>query len=105
MVLHSMDEFKGQQFYRPLTRTEIRLMTIRHPTIERIGEEYYQAIPISADCNTESENIKSMFNRIECQLEYALLEDGPEFAALSYVWGDPNDTVEIILNGKEFSVT
>ncbi|KAH8672584.1 heterokaryon incompatibility protein-domain-containing protein, partial [Tricladium varicosporioides] len=46
-----------------------------------------------------------MFNRIECQLEYVFLEDCPEFAALSYVWGDPNDKVRIILNGKEFLVT
>ena len=80
-------------------------MTIRHPTFERIGEDYHQAIHIPADCNTESEVIGYTFKRIECQLEYALLEDAPEFAALSYVWGDPNDTIEITLNGAEFPVT
>jgi hypothetical protein len=36
-----MDEFEGQQLHRPLTGMEIRLVTIRHPTIERIGKEYH----------------------------------------------------------------
>ena len=82
-----MDEFKSQQFYRPLTGTEIRLTTIRHPIIARIGEDYHQAV--------RTESFKSMFDRIECQLDYALLEVCPEFAALSYVWGDQNDKFKL----------
>ena len=99
-----MDEFKGRQLYRPLTGTEIRLVSIRHLTIERIGEDYHQPVHISTDCSTKTENTESILNRIECQLEHALLEDCPESAALSYVWGDPNDRVIIILDGKEFLV-
>lgn len=42
---------------------------------------------------------------IECHLEHVSLEDNPEFAALSYVWGDPTDPGTILLHGEEFSVT
>lgn len=33
------------------------------------------------------------------------LQDSPSFAALSYVWGDPMDTVDIIANGVPHRVT
>src|SRR5450759_2688628 len=42
---------------------------------------------------------------IQCSLKTANLDDGPEFKALSYVWGDPNDRQEIIVNGYVFMVT
>jgi hypothetical protein len=42
---------------------------------------------------------------IQCSLKTVNLDDGPEFKALSYVWGEPNDRQEIIVNGCVFMVT
>jgi hypothetical protein len=42
---------------------------------------------------------------VECSLENASLDDGPKFAALSYVWGNPSDTTLIRVNGEEFQAT
>jgi hypothetical protein len=43
--------------------------------------------------------------RVKCRLSVSSLEDNPEFAALSYVWGDPKVTEDIILNNEIFPVT
>lgn len=43
--------------------------------------------------------------QIACWLETASLDDEPEYAALSYVWGDPDDTTEILVNDVAFSAT
>lgn len=42
---------------------------------------------------------------ISCTLFKVSLDDRPRYDALSYVWGDPSDTRQIMVNGKEFSVT
>lgn len=42
---------------------------------------------------------------IQCELATVSLSDAPAFAALSYVWGDPNDTVEILVNEQPVNVT
>jgi hypothetical protein len=42
---------------------------------------------------------------IDCELSHVLLKDGPNFEALSYVWGSDNKTEKIILNGEPFDVT
>ena len=41
--------------------------------------------------------------KVKCKLSVSSLEDNPEFAALSYVWGDPKVTKDIILNNEIFS--
>ncbi|KAI1078102.1 major facilitator superfamily domain-containing protein [Whalleya microplaca] len=64
--------------YRALTGSEIRLIVIR------LG------LPDDP---------------IICKLEYASLDEHPVYCALSYVWGDPNVTKNIELNGKPFPVT
>jgi hypothetical protein len=43
--------------------------------------------------------------RLKCRLSVSSLEDNPEFAALSYVWGDPRVAEDIILNDEIFPVT
>ncbi|KAI8943339.1 hypothetical protein NX059_001356 [Plenodomus lindquistii] len=46
--------------------------------------------------------------RIECELiDYVLdeTEDQHLYEALSYTWGDPNDTVSIVLDSRPFEVT
>ncbi|KAJ0379854.1 hypothetical protein COL26b_002007 [Colletotrichum chrysophilum] len=43
--------------------------------------------------------------QITVTLEIASLKDEPSFAALSYVWGDPTITEEILANGHTSHVT
>jgi hypothetical protein len=43
-------------------------------------------------------------NQISCRLIYRSSLDGLQYEALSYVWGDTNDTVSILVNRKRFSV-
>ncbi|PVH83556.1 HET-domain-containing protein [Cadophora sp. DSE1049] len=42
---------------------------------------------------------------IRCSLDIVSLDEAPPYEALSYVWGDPNRTREITLDGKSFQVT
>jgi hypothetical protein len=42
---------------------------------------------------------------ISCTLQHAFLKDSPSFEALSYVWGDAQDTLPIFLDGHIFNVT
>ncbi|KAL8393648.1 hypothetical protein RB595_003401 [Gaeumannomyces hyphopodioides] len=42
---------------------------------------------------------------IDCKLHVVSLFDKPEFIALSYAWGDPTVTTEIIVNGAPFDAT
>ena len=47
----------------------------------------------------------SFSDPIKCTLQHAYLQDNPSFEAISYLWGDPKDTVPIFLNSHPFSVT
>jgi len=42
---------------------------------------------------------------VQCELETISLTNEPSYIALSYVWGDPIDTVPILLDGVEHGVT
>ncbi|CAM1509004.1 Fc.00g027430.m01.CDS01 [Cosmosporella sp. VM-42] len=42
---------------------------------------------------------------VNCSLRTVSLDDKPVFTALSYVWGDPAKSCEIILNGNRIGVT
>lgn len=42
---------------------------------------------------------------VECELIPASLKSHPKYMALSYAWGDPDDTAPIQLNGCQFDVT
>ncbi|KAM3082009.1 hypothetical protein ACMFMG_004468 [Clarireedia jacksonii] len=42
---------------------------------------------------------------IQLSLSAISLDDGPKYVALSYVWGDLDDTYQINLNGQAFQVT
>ena len=41
-------------------------------------------------------------DRICCTLEHARLDDGPRYSALSWAWGDADQTESIILQGQEW---
>jgi hypothetical protein len=47
----------------------------------------------------------SSSERIECKLAIFPLKDAPQYAALSYVWGDIKETAPITLNDTEVRVT
>jgi len=42
---------------------------------------------------------------LHCRLQHFQLETKPQYIALSYVWGNPNDTVQLQLEGHNFCVT
>ncbi|KAI1465519.1 HET-domain-containing protein [Daldinia caldariorum] len=42
---------------------------------------------------------------LECLLEHGDIGKSPPYEAISYVWGDPNDKVGIICNGKPLAIT
>ena len=42
---------------------------------------------------------------VECNMITCSLNDSPRYQALSYVWGDPNDTHKIRVNGQDVQVT
>ncbi|KAI1327107.1 HET-domain-containing protein [Xylariaceae sp. FL0255] len=49
--------------------------------------------------------ILSINDRIECRLHTETLNDDLRYVALSYVWGDPKKTIDIIVDGVETPVT
>jgi Heterokaryon incompatibility protein (HET) len=64
--------------YRPISEMEIRLLWIT---------------------NTRDGDV------LECRLQHFWLESKPQYTALSYVWGDPDDTVRLLLEDCDFHVT
>jgi hypothetical protein len=42
---------------------------------------------------------------LQCRLQHFWLESKPRYTAISYVWGDANDTVRLSLEGCDFYVT
>jgi len=44
-------------------------------------------------------------DQIRCRLLKAVLSKPPSYEALSYAWGDPKDTIPIVVNGRSFDVT
>ena len=42
---------------------------------------------------------------IECELKHVFLDDKPSYEALSYTWGDANDTRSLFLSGLPWDVT
>jgi hypothetical protein len=42
---------------------------------------------------------------VKCHLETVSLNDNPKFYAISYVWGDPNITLPITIDGESLAIT
>ncbi|PMD43638.1 hypothetical protein L207DRAFT_301603 [Hyaloscypha variabilis F] len=42
---------------------------------------------------------------ISCSMKHVSLDSSPSFMALSYVWGDPDITTPILIDGEVFNVT
>ncbi|KAK8058152.1 hypothetical protein PG994_008600 [Apiospora phragmitis] len=58
--------------------------------------------PVKAPLNMKSSSHTSV---IRCELIETSLEDPPQYTALSYAWGDADDTVNIEVNGIRTRVT
>jgi hypothetical protein len=43
--------------------------------------------------------------RLTCAITTCTVKDAPSYYAMSYTWGDPNDTATIIINGSAATVT
>ena len=78
--------------YNHLDRTRDEIRLLRLPPKYRTN-----ATPRSLDGLRES--------KIFCTLERADLRQCPPFEALSYAWGDCNDTLPILLDGFHFQIT
>lgn len=84
------DEPSVQGFqYRPLRPDGQEIRLIHLLSLEEDGS------PFSSDHHTV----------VSCRLEHASLRDNPGYTALSYTWGDPSTTREIILNDQRVRVT
>lgn len=44
-------------------------------------------------------------DQVSCTIHYVPLDEGPEYVALSYTWGDASDQVEILLDGRRHRAT
>jgi hypothetical protein len=45
------------------------------------------------------------YAEIRCKLQHSNLDKIPSYKALSYVWGDPGETLPILVDGKRYHVT
>lgn len=81
----SSDAFR----YRPLRleEGEIRLMVIE--TLDTRASTF----------NSDHQQ------QVRCRLEHVCLRDQPRYTALSYAWGDPSITQDLILDGQRLQVT
>jgi hypothetical protein len=48
--------------------------------------------------------LPSVKDTIACSFQTFNLDDGPSYTALSYTWGEPSPTSDILLDGVSFSV-
>lgn len=65
---------------------------------ETLPEGYIRLLVIKPSNGSDAE-------LIECNLATHDMRSIPQYEALSYVWGDPNDTSDILLNGYTHKVT
>lgn len=44
-------------------------------------------------------------SKIRCTLRHVYIDENPVYKAVSYVWGDPNETLPISVDGRKYQVT
>lgn len=89
------------KIYQPLNsgKREIRLLVIE-PPVRRI------LLPLAWGWSRVlRQPLADRSGPIRCRLEPVSLDEAPVYNALSYVWGDPNDTREIIVDEAPVQVT
>jgi hypothetical protein len=73
----------------------------------RSGEALYEPLDLSRPAIRLLEVMPSARHQdiVKCRLATVSLERNPKYIALSYAWGDPSDTSDIIVNGNVVPVT
>ncbi|KAF4630895.1 hypothetical protein G7Y89_g7230 [Cudoniella acicularis] len=78
------------------------------PTTRKLGDTTFQY----RDLNPAQNEIRLLrllpaanFSIIECEILHISLDNPKDYVAISYAWGDEEDTQVIILDGHEFPVT
>lgn len=86
--------------YDTLKKEEIRILRIGYApaTDQDIREAAVQLDNLSSPPNIESLPLQYI-------LETVPLSEEPKYKALSYTWGDPTSTKEIMINGEIISIT
>jgi hypothetical protein len=67
-------------------------------------EEHYLSIHPSSEQHVDAASAKFR-DLVSCTVAHASLNNGPAYAALSYTWGDPKQTVPILVDGAIFMAT
>lgn len=70
-----------------------------HPLYQPLDQSRKQIRLLTIDPSKEFDET------VSCHLEIVDLDPTLEFAAISYVWGDPKNTTDITVNGKTFKAT
>lgn len=102
----SMRRDQHKSLPSPSSQSEESITSSRIPTLptsECIYQPLDPSIPqirlIEITCSGSSND------KIQCVMNTVDLSENPSFVALSYVWGDPSETEEILLNGIPHAVT
>ncbi|PVH67821.1 hypothetical protein DL98DRAFT_442667, partial [Cadophora sp. DSE1049] len=99
---------KPHPFYSPLDSSleQIRLLEITTPTPapSKIRDKW-RAVRKRGTGSVLVERYFEPLRKVECRVHTVSLKDKPAFCALSYVWGDPNVTKPIVVEGKRIQVT
>jgi hypothetical protein len=81
------------------TKREIRLLRLLPNDSGQQVSTQNNAQPCGAEKTTSKQDL------IQCTIEKTSLDDGPEYVALSYTWGDISKSQSIVLNGSIISIT
>jgi len=74
-------------------------------TLQELERYKYEGIPADNTIRILTLYPGASRTRLEGRLEFANLDDKPQYEAISYVWGDPTRCEEIIINNKSLALT
>ena len=81
--------------------------TLSPPTQRKLGETTFRYVELDKEA-TEIRLVRilpDVGSVIECELLHTSLENHRSYIAISYAWGETEDTRNIVLNGHEFPIT
>lgn len=71
------------------------------------SESIYNSVPLNGHqrvIRTLVVHCGSFNNEMKCSLQTVSLDDDPTYTALSYSWGNPQDTCDITLNNQKITI-
>ncbi|KAH6990085.1 heterokaryon incompatibility protein-domain-containing protein [Ilyonectria destructans] len=93
--------------YQPALSYLQRIDRSPSPELKQLGDTKYQYRQLDAQ-GKEIRLLRILPQKtswIECELSHVSLSAPPEYVAISYAWGDPDDTRSIMLDGHDFPIT